>query len=193
MVLKRIEKKAHGAFLNYYTLIYRNRIGNQKIYEMISRDSNIKKGEDLSNRNPQAVILVIFDKEHKHILLNKEYRMAVNEIVYNMPAGLIEQGETYEEAGRRELKEETGLDLIRVIKVLPPSYSAVGISNEKTVCIICEAEGSIGGTPEPDEEIEPIWMSKEEIVKILNDIEQKESLPMAARTQMLCYMWVNNL
>lgn len=193
MVLKRIEKKAYGAFLNYYTLIYRNRMGNQKIYEMISRDGDIKKGEDLSNRDPQAVILVIFDKEHNHILLNKEYRMAVNEYVYNMPAGLIEQGETYEEAGKRELKEETGLDLIKIIKVLPPSYSAVGISNEKTVCIICEAEGKIGGNPEPDEEIEPIWVSKEEVFKILNDTEQKESLPMAARTQMLCYMWVNNL
>ena len=111
--------------------------------------------------------------------------MAVNEKVYNMPAGLIEQGESIEDAARRELKEETGLDLITIVDILNPAYSSVGISNEKTVCIFCTAEGEIGGNPEPDEEIECNWYSKKDIIRLIND----NSVKMAARTQMLCYMW----
>ena len=38
--------------------------------------------------------------------------MSVGDYVYNFPAGLIDEGETPEVAAKRELKEETGLDLI---------------------------------------------------------------------------------
>ena len=39
--------------------------------------------------------------------------------------GHIDPGETPEEAARRELKEETGLDLVEIRHVMPPAYSAV--------------------------------------------------------------------
>lgn len=185
MELKNISKIAGGSHLNYYRLGYKNRLGHDKEYEMISRDKNIRQFEDLYSREPQAVVLVVFNKDYTRLLLNLEFRMAVNEKVYNMPAGLIEPNEGIEEAARRELKEETGLDLITVVDILNPAYSSVGISNEKTVCVICTATGVLGGNPEPDEEIECNWYSKEDIIHLLNDV----SVKMAARTQMLCYLW----
>lgn len=193
MILKDIVKKIEGKFITLYYLHYKNRLGNEKVYEIISRDNNITMENSgvLTNKAPQAIILVVFNKEKTHILLNKEFRMAVNSVVYNLPAGLIESNESYLEAGRRELKEETGLDLVDVIKVLPPTFSAVGISNEKTVCIICTAEGEIGGNPEPDEEIEPIWLSKEELSKMFDGTNS--DILMTARTQAFSYSWVNGL
>lgn len=53
------------------------------------------------------------DEDDEKILLNKEYRMSVGGFVYNFPAGLIDDGETPEQAARRELKEETDLILYR--------------------------------------------------------------------------------
>ena len=185
MKLKEIKRIDGGSHLNYYHLLYENRLGKDKVYEMISRDKNIQNGSDLNSREPQAVVLVVFNKDYSKLLLNLEFRMAVDEMVYNMPAGLIEQGENVEDAARRELKEETGLDLVSVIDILNPAYSSVGISNEKTVCVICTAEGELGGNPEPDEEIECNWYSKEDIIRLIND----KSVKMAARTQMLCYLW----
>ena len=185
MKLKSINKVASGGNLNYYHLLYENRLGKDKVYEMISRDKDIQNGSDLNSREPQAVVLVVFNKDYSKLLLNLEFRMAVDEMVYNMPAGLIEQGENVEDAARRELKEETGLDLVTVVDILNPAYSSVGISNEKTVCVICTAEGELGGNPEPDEEIECNWYSKEDIIRLIND----KSVKMAARTQMLCYLW----
>lgn len=42
------------------------------------------------------------------ILLQKQFRPPVNKVVIEVPAGLIDPGETAERAAIRELKEETG-------------------------------------------------------------------------------------
>lgn len=42
------------------------------------------------------------------IVLQKQYRAPLDKIVIEVPAGLIDAGETAEEAAVRELKEETG-------------------------------------------------------------------------------------
>ena len=94
----------------------------------------------------------------------------------------------FEETAKRELKEETGLDLVKIIDIMPPTYSAVGVSNEKTVCVVCEADGVIGGNPEEDEDIEAFWVDKNSAKKLLYDSD----ILLAARTQMLLYQWINS-
>lgn len=42
------------------------------------------------------------------IILQKQYRPPIDKVVIEGPAGLIDAGETAEEAAVRELKEETG-------------------------------------------------------------------------------------
>lgn len=42
------------------------------------------------------------------IILQKQFRPPVNAVVIEVPAGLIDEGETPEEAAIRELREETG-------------------------------------------------------------------------------------
>ncbi|NOX63364.1 MAG: NUDIX hydrolase, partial [Chloroflexi bacterium] len=42
------------------------------------------------------------------VLLEQEYRYPVDEIIWQMPGGLIDPGETPLEAAQRELAEETG-------------------------------------------------------------------------------------
>lgn len=42
------------------------------------------------------------------IILQKQYRPPANQVMIEVPAGLIDEGETAEEAAVRELKEETG-------------------------------------------------------------------------------------
>lgn len=191
--LQKIEKKMDGKYLSFYNLHYKNRLGNEKIYELVSHNHSIEFGEDLYNQQAEAVVMIVLDRLHDHILLNKEFRMGVNSYVYNTPCGLVENGESYLDAVTRELKEETGLDLIRVVTVMGPSYSSVGISNEKTICVICEAEGVLGGNPEPDEEIECAWYSKEAIRRMLEDCRHGTGLLMGARSQMFCYMWCMGL
>ena len=42
------------------------------------------------------------------IILQKQYRPPIDKVVIEVPAGLVDAGETAEEAAVRELKEETG-------------------------------------------------------------------------------------
>lgn len=188
MLLKGIVKKVEGKFTALYDLIYENKLGSEKVYEMISYDKNLTMESNIYERSANSVVLMVFNRDKTKILLNKEFRLAVNHIVYNTPAGLIDKGEDYIEAAKRELKEETGLDIIEIIKVLPPCFSAVGLSNDKNICIFCIADGNINSEKSgEDEEIEPIWVDKKEALSILED----SSGFIAARTQMLLYFWIN--
>lgn len=120
------------------------------------------------------------------ILLNKEFRMATGEWVYNFPAGLIDAGEEPQQSAKRELWEETGLELYRIDDFINTSYSAVGFSNETNVCVVGKARGQFKKSTSDVEEIEAGWYTKEQIRKMLKEYR------FAARTQAFCYMWSKN-
>ncbi|MCB9139386.1 MAG: NUDIX hydrolase [Caldilineaceae bacterium] len=54
-----------------------------------------------------GVAIIGFDEKGR-ILLEKEYRHGVGEIVWQLPGGLADGSETLRDAGLRELREETG-------------------------------------------------------------------------------------
>ncbi len=185
MKYQGIRKIHEGRFITRYDVEYMTEEGNPKTYEIISRNKNIRTLDDLQNRTPDSVIMILTDESGERILISREYRMAMAQWIYNFPAGLIDPGETPEESAKRELLEETGLDLIRVDDILDNSYSAIGFSNERNVCVFGAAAGEFRKSTSDAEEIVPGWYSREEIRKLLR------TEPFAARTQAYCYAWAN--
>ena len=185
MKYQGIRKVHEGKFITRYDVDYVTAEGNPKTYEIISRNRNIQTLDDLQNRKPNAVVIILTDESGELILVNREYRMAMAQWIYNFPAGLIDPGESPEESARRELREETGLRIVRIDDVLDNSYSAVGFSNERNVCVFGIAEGEFRKSTSDAEEITPGWYTKEEIKQLLR------TEPFAARTQAYCYAWAN--
>ena len=177
MEYQGIRKVHEGKFITRYDVDYVTAEGNPKTYEIISRNRNIQTLDDLQNRKPNAVVMILTDESGELILVNREYRMAMAQWIYNFPAGLIDPGESPEESARRELREETGLRIVRIDDVLDNSYSAVGFSNERNVCVFGIAEGEFRKSTSDAEEITPGWYTKEEIKQLLR------TEPFAARTQ----------
>lgn len=185
MKYKGIRKILEGKFITRYDVDYLTAEGHEKTYEIISRNRNLQTLEDLQNKVPDSVIMILTDEAGERILVSREYRMAMAQWIYNFPAGLIDPGETPEESAKRELWEETGLTLTKVTDVLDNSYSAVGFANERNICVFGTAAGQFRKSTSDAEEIVPGWYTREEIRALLR------TEPFAARTQAYCYAWAN--
>lgn len=183
MKYKGIEKKQQGKYITRYDVEYETVDGKRKIYEMISRNNNINSLEELWGKEADAVVIIATDETGDKIVLDKEFRLAVGEWVYNFPAGLIDSGETPEESAVRELREETGLELYEITGYMGTSYSAVGFSNETNVCVLGKARGEFKPSTSTVEEIQSGWYTREEVRDLLDKYR------FAARSQAYCYMW----
>ena len=183
MIFKSIKKVHEGAFVHRYDISYETKDGRKKIYEMISRNPRIKTLEDLQKKKANSVVLILHDESGEKLLLNREFRLSMGDWIYSFPAGLIEPGETPEETARRELKEETGLDLVNIKEILPLCYSAVGFSNETNLCAVGTAAGTFQESSSAVEEIEAGWYTKEDVRRLL------QSSLFTARTQIYSYLW----
>ena len=56
---------------------------------------------------PPAVVVVAIEDEA--LLFVEQYRPTIRETCLELPAGIVEESESYADAGRRELEEETGV------------------------------------------------------------------------------------
>ncbi|MBQ2633179.1 MAG: NUDIX hydrolase [Clostridia bacterium] len=183
MKYQGIRKIHEGKFITRYDVDYVTAEGHGKTYEIISRNRDITTLEALQNKKADSVIMILTDKDGERILVNREYRMAMAQWIYNFPAGLIDPGETPEESARRELWEETGLKLTRIDDILDNSYSAVGFSNERNLCVFGTAAGTFRESTSDVEEIVPGWYTKAQMRNLLR------TEAFAARTQAYCYAW----
>ena len=181
-----MEKVHDGRFVSRYDLKYETADGQVKNYEMVSRNHNMQSFDDVRTDRNDAVVLIIHNEDKSKILLNKEYRMAVGNVAINFPAGLIDPGETIEVAAKRELWEETGLELYEIVSRWPSSYSAVGLTNERSEVIVGLARGEFSPSTSAEEEIEAGWYTKDEVRELLKGTN------FAARTQCYCRLWADS-
>lgn len=194
MIFNRIILKKLGEFISLYIANYTNNDGEEKNYEIVSRHE-LKTCDDLKKKQADAVTIIAFSEDGEKILLQKEFRLTINDYVWSFPAGLIDENESPIDSAKRELKEETGLDLTKVLYQMPPCYTSVGISNEMIIPIYCHAKGKFSKSSSAMEEIKAKWFSKEELRKMIIDNENnfKTNKPFTAftnRTSAIVYNWV---
>lgn len=174
-----INKVKDGKYLKNYELKYLNKAGKEKIYEIVSR-KELSDINDLGNK-PSGVSIIATQGDK--MLLLHEFRMGVNRTIYNLCAGMIEEGETIEECIARELYEETGLKIKEIKKILPPSFSAVAISDITTYIAFVEAEGTLNDHSSANEQIDARFYTKAEIQTLL------ETEPFSSRAQLAAYFF----
>lgn len=164
-----------NSYLKMYNITCENNNGEQRKYEMVSRTGGLTLKSMGEKVNAVMIVPLVKDK----VLLSREFRIPVNRWVYNYPAGLVDPGETIEQAAIRELREETGLSTTKVLFTLPPAYSSTGLTDERLAIVFVEAEGEIVGSDNINEEIESRLYTLEELKEIILTCDD-----MCSRTQL---------
>lgn len=176
MKLLRLQKVKDGKYLKNYELTYLNKKGKEKVYEIVSRN-DIPDTESIGKR-VSGVSIVAYCGTGS--LLLREFRMGVNHDVYNLCAGMIEEGESIEECIQRELYEETGPQVKRILQILKPSFAAVAFSDVKTQIAFVEVEGAFEDHTSENEMIEAKFYTKEEVRELLETEEFSSRAQIAA-------------
>lgn len=157
MKLIGINKLTDCKFLNLYKLKLINKVGNNIDYFVASRRTE----EDLSCKRGNhdyvdGVMIIPITADDKFVLI-KQFRPAINDYIYEFPAGLVDQGESIEESAKRELFEETGLTCVSYEYIIKPSYTSVGMSDETVAVVKMIVEGEpTNKNLEESEEIEVV-------------------------------------
>jgi ADP-ribose pyrophosphatase len=109
------------------------RLSHERVYDGkvfdIDRDKvRIPNGRTVTVdvvRHPKSVVLIPVP-EPGHVVLIRQYRYAVNAFLWELPAGSVDEGETPEQAARRECHEEIGkvpATIVRMAAMFPtPGY-----------------------------------------------------------------------
>ncbi len=134
------KKLTQGKWLNLFDVAYIDKAGRNRNWQVVSRNPEPKCVSGRFDK-PDAVLMVPYHRIQKKLVILREYRVSLAGYQYEFPAGLIDAGETIEEAARRELMEETGLDLMHINRTSPPLYNTAGLADESVVLVNCECEG----------------------------------------------------
>ena len=175
-----VRKLTDNRFLNLYEMDALDQKGQPFSYYFASRNPEdqlpLKTGEVPKNG---IVIYALLKKDPSRLVMIRQYRYPLNDYLYELPAGLIDPGETPGEAATREMKEETGLSFIPAEGVDPgftkPYFLGAGLTDETSTSVFGYADGSISTAfAESTETIEVLTVDKKEAVRILR--EEKVSL-----------------
>jgi len=91
--------------------------------------------------------------EDGRVVLVRQYRYTVDEDVWELPAGRLDDGESPEEGARRELEEEVGLRA-GVLEPISVFYTTPGFCDETMHLFRAATLSSVPPRPEEDERIE---------------------------------------
>ncbi|MBU3154100.1 NUDIX hydrolase [Clostridium estertheticum] len=178
MSMKNITTLADTQYLKLYDAEYINKNGECKNWSIASR-KNIDTLKNIYFNKAEcaidAVIIIATHTLENKLVIIKQFRVPLNDYVYEIPAGLIDPGEDFKTTVARELKEETGLDLIQIdySKTKSQAYISTGMTDESAALVYCTCQGKVSKDYlEPDEDIEVILLSKAE-AKILIDSDKK--------------------
>lgn len=162
MKIKTARKISDSRHLNLFEIVYTDTNDEESLWTLASRSSQPKC---MTGRYdpPDAVVIVPFHKNKEKLVIIKEFRVPLGGFQYGFPAGLVDPGETADQAVQRELKEETGLDLLTILKTSPPVYSSSGMTDESVSMVYVECNGTPSAEGnEASELIETLFVSPEE-------------------------------
>ena len=173
--IEKVTKTTDNRFLNMYDLDVVTKTGHKGLYHVASRAKDVSdlKLNTHVNKPDGVIIYALYGEKREQVVLIRQYRFSIGGYIYEFPAGLVDEGENYHQAGVRELKEETGLTFhpIEVDEMYSrPYFTTIGMTDESCAAVYGAADGVIARNGlEDGEEIEVVLADRTEIRRILKE------------------------
>lgn len=124
-------------------------------------------------------VSVLAENKEGKVLLIKQYRYPVDEVIYEIPAGKLEAGEEIEVCASRELREETGYTAKKFSKLFE-FYPTPGYSTETIYIYHAQNLNFVGRDLDEGEYIEVVPKSKKELKELFEAGKIKDSKTLIA-------------
>ncbi|HSY70954.1 MAG TPA: NUDIX hydrolase [Alloacidobacterium sp.] len=138
--------------------------------EEVREPGDKTSSRDIIRHNGSVVILAVVDASKKDplIVMERQYRHAAGQYLWEVPAGKMDGGEERLTAAKRELKEETGYRAKKWTKLVR-YFASPGFLGEWMQVFL--AEGLIAGeaTPEEDELLEVVLVPLSEVLQMIDE------------------------
>ena len=144
-----------------------------KLYEGAVFDVERREGLDLVV-HAAGVGIVAVDRE-EHVTLVRQPRLGAGGPLLELPAGMVDPGESRLECARRELQEETGLHGGDWIE-LASFYTSPGYCNERLHLFLATGLEPGDAAPEATEELEPVRLPLGEVAGLVAEVEDAKTL-----------------
>jgi len=142
--------------------IFEGKIVNLRIDTVELENQKYAKREIVDHKAAVCILALNKDK----VLLVRQYRKAVEDFIYELPAGILNIAEEPHDGALRELKEETGYRAGN-IELLYEFYTSPGFTNEKVYLFLASDLVYEGTDLDEDECIETMEINKEEAKKMI--------------------------
>ena len=124
-----------------------------------------------------ACIAALTEKDELYLV--RQYRYALGQELWELPAGKLEEGEDPFEAAKRELEEECGLKADQYID-LHPFYPTVGYCSEVIYTWLARGLHPVPMHLDEDEFLTPTRMPLEEVCRMVLEGEIRDGKTVAA-------------
>ena len=129
-------------------------------------EDNLRLGISYPRTDPVAIMLVESPCGKKCLLGRTKRRHKSN--MYSCLAGFVEQGESVEDAVRREVAEESGIVVDKDIRLVGTQPWPLGAAGHSELMIGCIARAETTEIDMDEDEMDDVrWFSKEEVAEML--------------------------
>lgn len=133
-------------------------------------DGKSGKWSYVSRKNNNGIVAIIARKNYKFLFIMQK-RVPVNKYVISFPSGLIDEGESPQQAAKRELKEETGYRIRHIISTSPFLPKSAGLTDESVYIVRCNVHEQQGWITDPAEGTRPFWMSAGKFIDYVHTLD----------------------
>jgi ADP-ribose pyrophosphatase len=130
--------------------IYAGRVVTLRLRDVPGQDGRLHVREIVEHAPAAAVVAI---DEAGDILLVRQLRPAVDQVLLELPAGILDPGEDPLTCARRELQEETGYTADH-LELLIRFYPSPGFCTEVLYVYVAEGLRECAGQPDDDEDLE---------------------------------------